>query len=79
MTRGWRWALAVGFALGLIAGCQTYHPETGLTLPSGWYLQHQPQYFPPTPPYPLPRETAALEEAAARQIQVAPPGGVLFP
>ena len=79
MIRGWRLALAGAFGLGLIAGCQTYHPETGLTLPTGYYLQHQPQYFPPTPPYPLPRESAALEEATARQIQVMPPGGAIFP
>ncbi len=38
--------------------------EAGLTLPSPHYLKHFPQYFPPSPPYPLPKELRALEEAA---------------
>ena len=37
----------------------------GMTLPSGHYLQHPPQYFAPSPPYPLPRELAAQERVAA--------------
>lgn len=55
-----------------VAGCQTWVPEAGLTLPSGWYLQHQPQYIPRSPPFPLTRELSNLEEAAAREIPVAP-------
>lgn len=69
-----RWALltaAAGAILGALSGCQTWVPEAGLTLPSPWYLRHPPQYIPPSPPYPLPNETANLEEASAQQI---PPG-----
>jgi MraZ protein len=33
--------------------------------PSPRYLQHPPQYFPPSPPYPLPRESSSQEAAAA--------------
>ena len=59
--------LLAGLGLGLVSGCQTWVPEAGLTLPSPSYLRHQPQYFPPSPIYPLPRELASLEEAAAQQ------------
>ena len=60
-----------------ISGCQTWNPEAGLTLPSGHYLRHPPQYIPPSPQYPLPRETAALEEAIMQQPALVPqqPGG----
>ena len=63
--------------LFVVSGCQTWVPEIGMTLPSANYLKHQPQYIPPSPPYPLPRELSALEDAAAAQ-QNAPPafGGV---
>jgi hypothetical protein len=33
----------------------------GMTLPSGYYLKHPPQYFPPSPPFPVPRELASQE------------------
>jgi hypothetical protein len=54
-------------SLLLASGCQTWVPEIGMTLPSPNYLKHQPQYIPPSPPYPLSRELASLEEAAASQ------------
>jgi hypothetical protein len=60
-------AVALGLTLGGIGGCQTYFPETGQTLPSGYYLHHQPQYIPPTPPFQLPREEAGLEQAITQQ------------
>ena len=66
-----RWpCLAVsglGLALTLMAGCQTWVPEAGLTLPSPDYLRHQPQYFPPSPAFPLSRELLSIEQAAAQQ------------
>jgi hypothetical protein len=67
-TRRWSWAcLAVlGLALPFSSGCQTN--VAGMTLPSGRYLTHAPQYIPPSPPYPLSRELAqqeAYNEAAA--------------
>jgi hypothetical protein len=56
-----------GLCLGFLSGCQTWVPEAGITLPSPHYLRHPPQYFPPSPPYPLPRELSSLEEAAKKQ------------
>lgn len=53
-------------ALSLVGGCQTFNAETGMTLPSGHYLRHPPQYIPPSPPFPLTKELESLEEAAAR-------------
>ncbi len=61
------WVLWAGLGLSCMSGCQTWWPEAGLTLPSGNYLSHAPTYIPPSPPFPLPRETASLEEAAAQQ------------
>jgi hypothetical protein len=52
-----------GLALTALSGCQTW--MAGMTLPSPRYLQHPPQYFAPSPPYPLPRELAAQERIAA--------------
>jgi hypothetical protein len=41
----------------------------GMTLPSGRYLEHYPQYFSPDPTHPLPRELASQEDpdGAARR------------
>jgi hypothetical protein len=58
-------ALALAFA----SGCQGWNPETGMTLPSGHYLAHPPQYFPPSEPYPLPKELRSLEDAMRRAEQ----------
>jgi hypothetical protein len=63
----------LGLALGALAGCQTWVPTTGQTLPSGRYLQHPPQYLPPSPPFPLPRELAQQERAAAAVPELAAP------
>lgn len=66
--------LTAGLAWTLLSGCQTWNMEAGLTLPSPHYLRHQPQYFPPSPPYPLQNELNSLEEAArqAEENQRAP-------
>jgi hypothetical protein len=57
-----------GLSLGLasLTGCQTW--VGGMTLPSGHYLEHPPQYFPPDPDFPLQRElnTQLEQDAAAR-------------
>lgn len=68
-TRQGRWIVAglLGLAMGLSTGCQTWVPQTGQTLPSPNYLDHPPQYFPPSPDYPLPRELKSLTDAAAAQ------------
>lgn len=44
------------------------------TLPSGRYLQHNPQYLPPTPDFPLPKELARMEEEAATAAPCVPQG-----
>ncbi len=64
-TRRWHGMLAAGLGLGLAAltGCQTN--IAGMTLPTGYYLEHPPQYFPPSPVFPLPRELASQAAIAA--------------
>src|SRR5262245_66661983 len=49
----------VAIALGAATGCQTW--TSGMTLPSGRYLEHSPQYFPPSPAFPLTSEPATIE------------------
>ena len=76
--------LVLGLALAALSGCQTYVMETTQTLPSGFYLNHLPQYIPPSPQYPLGNELAALVDATARpEVLPAPaaliPGGGLPP
>ena len=59
-------ALVVG-ALGSVfvaSGCQTH--VAGMTLPSGHYLEHPPQYSPPSASFPLNRELRYQEETAAK-------------
>jgi hypothetical protein len=66
----------LGLSLGGLMGCQTWVPTAGLTLPSPRYLEHRPQYFPESPPFPLPRELAAMEaQAAAAPVAPLPPPG----
>jgi hypothetical protein len=62
-TRRWRGlgVAGLGLALAALSGCQTW--VAGMTLPSGRYLQHPPQYFPPSPAYPLTRELASQDAA----------------
>jgi hypothetical protein len=59
-----RWLTSVAALLGLAltcsTGCQTW--TAGMTLPSGRYLEHFPQYFTPDPSFPLPRELASQED-----------------
>ena len=73
------WLAALAVALGLVtgSGCQTYLVPTSQTLPSGWYLQHPPQFIPDSPPFPLPREEAGLERATLQGGGPVParPGG----
>jgi hypothetical protein len=65
-----RWASLVsagmGLGMALVAGCQTWMPEAGMTLPSGQYLRHPSQYIPRSPAFPLTKELASIEEAAAK-------------
>lgn len=64
---GLAWILAAG------TGCQTW--VAGMTLPSGHYLEHPPQYIPPSPPYPLARELAQQNETAVAPL----PGAEALP
>ncbi len=81
MTRRWG-LLCLGLGLALVGGlgCQTWVPGVGMTLPSGRYLEHPPQYIPPDPPFPLTRELARMEEAQPIGVPAplppqVPPGG----
>ena len=62
--------MGVGLSFLTLSGCQTW--MAGMTLPSGRYLLHPPQYIPPSPPFPLPRELASQEAAAAAPLPGAP-------
>ena len=62
----WAWLWSAGTVMALVSGCQTWVPEAGLTLPSGMYLRHPPQYIPRSPDYPLTKELSSLEEAGAK-------------
>lgn len=63
----------LGLGLALLSGCQTW--TSGMTLPSPRYLDHPPQYIPPSPPFPLPRELAQQERAAAAALAAGGAGG----
>ena len=75
MLRIRRWKLAgvagVGMLMSALTGCQTW--VGGMTLPSGRYLDHPPQYFPQDPDFPLERELATME-AQADLIPTGPAG-----
>jgi hypothetical protein len=72
-TRRWQGLFATGLALGLssLTGCQTW--IAGMTLPSPHYLEHPPQYFVPSPAFPLTRELASMEATAAATAPGAAP------
>ena len=57
-------ALVLLAGLALVSGCQTWVREAGITVPSPYYLKHFPQYIPPSPPFPLPKELNSSEEAS---------------
>jgi hypothetical protein len=82
--------LGLGLTLAALTGCQTWVPTAGITLPSGRYLEHSPQYLPPSPPFPLTRELAYQEDVNSRAVAGAPaapppapvpgvPGGGVMP
>ena len=75
MTKTLRWPAVCAFGLALaVTGCQTW--TSGMTLPSGHYLQHPPQYFRPDPPFPLTRELARQEEIASQVAPGVPPAPI---
>ncbi len=86
-TRRWQFLCTLGFGLALatVTGCQTWVTEAGVTLPSGHYIDHPPQYIPPSPAFPLSRELASMEAAGAagapgaQPAPLPPPGGGPIP
>lgn len=56
----------LGLASLASTGCQV--DVAGQTLPSGFYLTDDVQYYAPGPEFKLAREAAALKEQAANQI-----------
>ncbi|CAN5326726.1 hypothetical protein BH11PLA2_BH11PLA2_01200 [soil metagenome] len=66
-------AFGLAFAMLAVTGCQTYFG--GMTLPSGHYLKHPPQYFPPDPAFPLQRELDSMTDpdGASRRGTTAAP------
>jgi hypothetical protein len=75
-TRRWQslCVAGLGLALSAVTGCQTHIINSGLTLPSGHYLEHPPQYFPPDPDFPLQRELNTQLTQAAAAAAANPPG-----
>ena len=68
------WLAGIAVALGFsAAGCQTNFG--GMTLPSGRYLDHQPQYFSADPTFPLPRELATQTDPGGAGGVLGGPGG----
>ncbi|MBV8477990.1 MAG: hypothetical protein JOZ36_15105 [Acidobacteria bacterium] len=60
---------AASLTLALLSGCQTWNTEAGLTLPTPHYLRHPPQYFRPSPDYPLQNELNSLEDAHRQSLE----------
>jgi hypothetical protein len=68
-NRGWMHVALCGLGLAMVVsstGCQI--TEGGQTLPSGYYLHDDVQYFPPGPEFKLSREAAALKQYQAEQL-----------
>ena len=61
------------------SGCQTQIPGTQQTLPSPHYLEHPPQYIPPSPAFPLAREEATQAAINARRRRAARAGAAPGP
>ena len=66
-TRAWQGILGLGLCLA--TGCQTW--VGGMTLPSPRYLNHPPQYFAPSPAFPLTKELSSQEAIAAAPASAA--------
>jgi hypothetical protein len=62
-----RWLVVAMIAAFTVSGCQTHFG--GMTLPSGHYLKHPPQFFPNDPAFPLQREQDSMTDpdGAARR------------
>ena len=66
--------IGLALTLTMLSGCQTW--IGGTTLPSPHYLEHPPQYIPPSPPFPLTRELATMETQGAIGPAPIGPGAV---
>lgn len=65
------------FILVGTSGCQTH--IAGMTLPSGHYLEHPPQYVPPSPFFPISKELASMETGANNNQTATPPSSLPAP
>jgi len=78
-----RWSLLAGAAvLGLVpaAGCQVEY--AGMTLPSGYYMHDDVQYFSPGPTFPWANTQAATQRARMSAMGINPgpaPGAPGYP
>ncbi len=78
MHKGMRWGMGLAAACVLMAvgaGCQTYFPYTGQTLPSGYYQKHPPQFIPKSPQFPLNNELESLLKASSSTSPAGPVPG----
>jgi hypothetical protein len=68
-----KFIVLAGLGLSMLAtsGCQTWIQEAGVTMPTGEWLLHPPQFFPATPAFPLNREMNTMRTA----YQNLPPDG----
>lgn len=71
--------VALGLTMASLIGCQTWTYESGMTLPSGHYLEHEPQYIPRSPEFPLPNELARMQEQGAAAASNRPLPNQLVP
>ena len=72
VTTSWSKAIVCGLGLAALSatGCQVQ--IGGQTLPSGYYLDDDVQYFAPGPEYKLSKEAAAMKAYQADQEAVSP-------
>jgi hypothetical protein len=69
-------AIVLNGLLKVVRGAQTW--SGGMTLPSGTYLQHPPQYYPPSQPLAAPADVAPVQPAGPATVPT-PSGAVAAP
>lgn len=77
LFRTWVAVAGVATVVTGLTGCQTW--IAGMTLPSGYYLHHRPQYFPPEPDFPLSRELATQQAQYSAAAEAATTGRLPAP
>jgi hypothetical protein len=75
ITRGLVQRFLLGASLAAVAGLTGCQVDVGgQTLPSGYYLNDDVQYFPPGPQFKLSREAAAMKAAQTETALPPAPG-----